>query len=120
MIFWSIAWPFINLQALLKKSVPSYDLLLKLLLKHKSYSHSSSLPKLLLIIILTNISSITRSGQTKHIKDKVKAIIKAEVSKKALKAVIASEAVMVSAEVKTVTDIIYYLHVRRSVTFVTS
>jgi hypothetical protein len=84
--------------------VPSYNLLSELLLKHKNHSHSSSLPKLLsCIITLTNISSIIRIRQTKHIKDKAKAITKAEVSGEALEAAIALEAVTVFAEVKTVT-----------------
>jgi hypothetical protein len=119
-VFRSIAWPFINLQALLKEFVPSYDLLSELPLKHKSHSHSSSLLKLLPTITLTNISSITRIEQTEHIKDEVKAITRAEVSEEALEAAVASEAVAVSAEVKTVTDITYYLHVRKSVTSATS
>jgi hypothetical protein len=100
--------------------VPSYNLLLKLLLKHKSHSRSSSLSKLLLIITLTNTSSIIRIKQTKHIKDKIKVITRAEVFKEASKATIASKAVAVSAEVKTVTDITYYLHVKRSIIFITS
>jgi hypothetical protein len=120
MAFWSIAWPFINLQALLKESVPSYDLLLKLQLKHKSHSRSSSLPELLLIITLTNTSSITRIRQTKYIKDETKAITRAEVSKKASEAAVALKAVTVSAEVKTVANITYYLHAKKSVIFITS
>jgi hypothetical protein len=100
--------------------MPNYDLLSKLLLKHKSYSHSSFLPELLLIITLTNISSITRIKQTKHIENKAEAITKAELFRKALEVVIASEAVTVSAEVKTVTDITHYLYAKRSVTFITS
>jgi hypothetical protein len=44
----------------------------------------------------------------------------AEVSKKALKATVALKAIVVSREVKTVTNITYYLHVKRSVTSVTS
>jgi hypothetical protein len=66
--FQSIAWLFTNLQALLKEFVPSYDLLSELLLRHRS--HNNSLPELLLMITLTNISSITRTGQTEHIKNK--------------------------------------------------
>jgi hypothetical protein len=100
--------------------VPSYDLLSELPLKHKSHSRSSSLLKLLLIITLINTSSITRIGQTEYIKNKIKAITKAEVSKKALEAAVASEAVAVSAEAKAVADITHYLHVRKSVIFVTS
>jgi hypothetical protein len=77
--------------------MPSYDLLLKLLLRHKS--HNNSLSKLLLIITLTNISSITRTGQTKHIKDKAKAITVAEVFGKVLKAAVTLEIITVSEEV---------------------
>jgi hypothetical protein len=102
----------------LKESVPSYNLLSELLLKHNSYS--SFLPKLLLIITLTNTSSITRIRQTEHIKDEAEAITKAEVFGEASEAAVALEAVAVSAEVKPVADITYYLHVRRSVIFVTS
>jgi hypothetical protein len=40
----------------------------------------------------TNTSSITRIGQTKHIKNKVKVIIRAEVSEEASEAAVASEA----------------------------
>jgi hypothetical protein len=104
----------------LKKPVPIYDLLSELPLKHKSNSHNSSLPELLSIITLTNISSITRIRQTEYIKDKAEAITKAEVSGKALKAVVASEAITVSAEAKAVTDITYYLYVRRSVISITN
>jgi hypothetical protein len=100
--------------------VSSYDLLSELLLEHKSYNRSSSLPKLLPTITLINTSSITRIGQTKHIKDKIEVIIKAEVSKKALKAVIALETVAVSVKAKAIANITYYLHVRKSVIFVTS
>jgi hypothetical protein len=120
-VFQSIAWPFINLQALLKESVPSYDLLSELPLKHKSHNHSSSLPELLpCTITLINTSNITRTGQTKHIKDKAEATTLTEVSGEALEATVASEAVAVSREAKAVTDISYYLHVRRSVISVTS
>jgi phosphoribosyl-ATP pyrophosphohydrolase len=63
---------------------------------------------------------MTRIEQTKHIKDEVKAITRAEVSEEALEAAVASEAVTVSAEVKAIADITYYLHVRRSVTSATS
>jgi hypothetical protein len=118
--FQSIAWPFINLQALLKESVPSYDLLSELLLKHKSHSHSSFLPELLPTITLTNTSSITRIRKTEHIKNKVETITKAEVSKEASEAAVASEAVAVFAEVKAVTNITYYLQVKKSVIFITS
>jgi hypothetical protein len=69
---------------------------------------------------LINTSNITRIRQTEHIKDKIKAIIGTEVFKKALEAVIALEAVTVSAEAETVANITYYLHVRKSVTFVTN
>jgi hypothetical protein len=41
-----------------------------------------------------------------------------EVSRKALKATVALKTVAVFREVKVVTDISYYLHVRKSVTFV--
>jgi hypothetical protein len=120
-VFQSIAWPFINLQALLKESVPSYNLLSELLLEHKSHSYSSSLPELLsCTITLINTSNITRTGQTEHIKDKAKAITVAEVSREASEAAVALEAVAVSKEVKAVADITYYLHVRRNVTSVTS
>jgi hypothetical protein len=118
--FQSIAWPFINLQALLKESVPNYDLLSELPLKHKSYSRSSSLPKLLPTITLINTSNITRIEQTKHIKNKVEAITKAEVSEEALEAAVALKTMAVSAEAKVIADITYYLHVRKSVIFVTS
>jgi hypothetical protein len=69
---------------------------------------------------LINISSITRIEQTKHIKDKIKAITKAKVSREALEAVVALEAIAVFTEVKAVADITYYLHVRRSVISATS
>jgi hypothetical protein len=99
--------------------VLSYDLLLKLLLKHKSHSHSSFLPELLLIITLTNISTITRTKQTKHIKDKAEVITVAEVSGEALEATVTLEAIAVSEEAEAVADITH-LHVRKSVTSVTS
>jgi hypothetical protein len=118
--FRSVAWPFTNLQALLKESVPSYNLLSELPLKHKSHSHSSFLPELLPTITPTNTSSITRIRQTEHIKDKAEAITKAEVSREALEAAVALEAVAVSAEVEAVADMTHYLHVRRSVRSVTS
>jgi hypothetical protein len=44
----------------------------------------------------------------------------AEVSKKALKATVASEAIAVFKKIKTVINISYYLHVKKSVTFITS
>jgi hypothetical protein len=100
--------------------VLSYNLLSELLLEHKSYNHNNSLLELLLIISLTNTSSITRTRQTKHIKNKAKAIIIAEVFKEALKATITLEAVMVSGEVTIITNISYYLHDKRSVTFITN
>jgi transcription elongation factor GreA-like protein len=93
--------------------VLSYNLLSELPLKHRS--HNNSLLKLLLIITLTNINSITRTRQTKHIKNKTKVITIAEVFKKALKAVITLKAVTVSKEVTTITNISYYLHDKRSV-----
>jgi hypothetical protein len=62
---------------------------------------------------LTNISSITRIRQTKHIKDKAKAIIRAKVFKEASEAVVVLEAIAVSAEVKTIVNITYYLHIRK-------
>jgi hypothetical protein len=91
------------------------------LLKHKSYSHSSSLPKLLsYTITLINTSNIIKTEQTKHIKNKAKATTVAEVSEKALEATVALEAVAVSKEAKIVTNISYYLHVRKSVISITS
>jgi hypothetical protein len=77
--------------------VPSYDLLSKLPLEHRS--HNNSLSELLLTITLTNTSSITRTGQTKHIKDKTKAITVAKVFREVLEAAVTSEAVTVSKEV---------------------
>jgi hypothetical protein len=101
--------------------VLSYDLLSELPLKHKSHSHSSSLPELLsCIITLINTSNITRTEQTKYIKDKAEATIIAEVFRKALKATVALKAVVVSEEAKAVTDISHYLHVRRNAISVTS
>jgi hypothetical protein len=102
----------------LKESVPSYDLLSELPLKHRS--HNNSLPELLLTITLTNISSITRTGQTEHIEDKAEAITVAEVFKKALEAVVTLEAVTVSREVAAIADMSYYLYNRRSVIFITN
>jgi hypothetical protein len=103
--FQSIAWLFTNLQALLKESVPSYDLLSELPLRHRS--HNNSLPELLLTITLTNTSSITRTGQTEHIEDKAKAITVAEVFGEVSEAAVTSEAVTVSGEVQTAADMIY-------------
>jgi hypothetical protein len=77
--------------------VPSYNLLLELLLRHRSYNNS--LPELLLIITLTNTSSITRTEQTKYIKDKAEAITVAEVFREVLKAAVTLEAITVSREV---------------------
>jgi hypothetical protein len=77
--------------------VPSYNLLSKLPLKHKSYNNS--LLELLLTITLINISNITRTEQTKHIKDKAKAITVTKVFKKVLKAAVTLKAVTVSKEV---------------------
>jgi hypothetical protein len=76
--------------------MPSYNLLSELPLKHKSYSYSSSLPELLsYTITLINTSNIIRTKQTEYIKDKAKAITVAEVSREALKAIIALKAVAV-------------------------
>jgi hypothetical protein len=83
--------------------MPSYDLLSELLLRHRS--HNNSLLELLLIITPTNTSSITRTGQTKHIKDK--AITVAEALKEVSEAVVTSEAVTVSRKVKATADMIY-------------
>jgi hypothetical protein len=69
---------------------------------------------------LINTSNITRTRQTEHIKDEAEATTVAEVSRKASKAIVASEAVAVSGEAEAVADISYYLHVRKSVTSVTS
>jgi hypothetical protein len=85
--------------------VLSYDLLSELLLRHKSYNHSSSLSELLLIITLTNISSITRTGQTEYIKDEAITVIKA--LEEVLKAAVTSKAVTVSRKVKATADMIY-------------
>jgi hypothetical protein len=94
---------------------------LKLLLEHKSHNHSNSLSELLsYIITLINISNITRTEQTKHIKNKAKVTTVAEVSGKALEATVALEAVAVSEEAEAVANISYYLHIRKSATFVTS
>jgi hypothetical protein len=72
------------------------------------------------MISLTNTSSTTRTGQTEYIKDEAEAITVAEVFREALEAVVTSETVTVSGEVAVVTDMSYYLHDRRSVTFVTN
>ena len=85
--------------------MPSYDLLSELLLEHNS--HSSFLPKLLPIITPTNTSNITRIKQTKHIKDKAKAITVTEVFEEALEAAVTLETVTVFREVKTAADMIY-------------
>jgi hypothetical protein len=82
--------------------VLSYDLLSELSLKHKSYNNS--LPELLFTITPTNISSITKTGQTKHIEDE--AITVAEVFGEVSEAV-TSEAVTVFREAKATADIIY-------------
>jgi hypothetical protein len=63
---------------------------------------------------------MTRTGQTKHIEDKAEATTVAEVSGKALEAIVASEAVAVSGEAEAVADISHYLHVRRSAISITS
>jgi hypothetical protein len=44
----------------------------------------------------------------------------AKVSEKALKATVASEAVIVSREIKAVANMTYYLHIKKSVIFITS
>jgi hypothetical protein len=77
--------------------MPSYNLLSELLLRHKSYNNS--LLELLLIITLTNTSSITRTRQTEHIKDKAKAITVAEVFREVSEAAVTLEAVTVFEEV---------------------
>jgi UDP-N-acetylglucosamine:LPS N-acetylglucosamine transferase len=100
--------------------VLSYDLLSELPLKHRSHNHNNSLSELLLTISLINISSITRTRQTKHIKNKAEAITIAKVFREALKAAVTSEAVTVSKEVTAVADISYYLHNKRSVIFTTN
>jgi hypothetical protein len=115
--FRSVAWLFINLQALLKESVPSYDLLSELPLGHRSHNHSSSLSELLPTITLTNTSSITRTGQTEHIENEV--ITMAEALEEVSEAAVTSEAVTVPGKVEAAADMIYR-HVRRSATFVIS
>jgi hypothetical protein len=69
---------------------------------------------------LINTSNIIRTRQTEHIKNKAKATIVTEVFKEALEATIALKAIVVSEEAKAVIDISYYLHIRKSVIFVTS
>jgi hypothetical protein len=69
---------------------------------------------------LINTSNITRTGQTKHIKNKTKATTVAEVSKEALEAIVALKAVAVSGEAEAVINISYYLYVRKSAIFATS
>jgi hypothetical protein len=101
--------------------VSSYNLLLKLPLEHKSYSHSSSLSELLSYIIsLINTSNITRTKQIKHIKNKAKAITVAKVFREALEAIVTSKAIAVSGKVKIVTDISCYLYIKRNIIFITS
>jgi hypothetical protein len=56
---------------------------------------------------LTNTSSITRTRQTEHIKDKAEAITVTEVFREVSKAAVTSEAVTVSKEVQAAPDIIY-------------
>jgi hypothetical protein len=69
------------------------------------------------MITLIN-TNITRTKQTKHIKDKAKAITVTEVFKKILEAIIALEAVTVFKEIKAITDISRYLYVRKSDIFI--
>jgi hypothetical protein len=69
---------------------------------------------------LINTSNITRTGQTKHIKDEAEATTVAEVSGKASEATVASEAVAVSGEAEAVADMSHHLHVRKSATSTTS
>jgi hypothetical protein len=96
----------------------NYNLLLKLPLKHKSHNHNNSLSELLLIISLTNTSNTIRTKQTKHIKDKAKAITVAEVFRKALKTAVTLKIVTVFREVTAVINISYYLHNKKSVIFI--
>jgi hypothetical protein len=101
--------------------VPSYNLLLELLLKHKSYNYNSSLSELLsYIITLINTSNIIRIRQTEHIKNKAEIITVAEVFEKALEAIVALETIAVFGEVKAVVDITCYLHAKKSVIFIIS
>jgi hypothetical protein len=94
--------------------------LLKLLLKHKSYNYYSFLLKLLFIIILINTNNIIRIKQTKHIKNKTEAITKTKVFKKALKVIIALKTIVVFIKIKTITNVTYYLYVKKSVIFITN
>jgi hypothetical protein len=101
--------------------VPSYNLLSELLLKHKNYSHNSSLPELLpYIITLINTSNITRTEQTEHIKGEAEAFTMVEVSGEALEATVALEAIAASGEAEAVANMSHYLHVKRSVISITS
>jgi hypothetical protein len=59
---------------------------------------------------LTNISSITRTGQTEHIKNKAKIITVAKVFKEALEIIIPLETIAVFREAKAVINITY-LHI---------
>jgi hypothetical protein len=69
---------------------------------------------------LINTSNIIRIGQTEHIKNKIKAITRAKVFKKASEAAVALKAVTVSAKAEIIADITYYLYVKRSVISITS
>jgi hypothetical protein len=69
---------------------------------------------------LINTSNITRTGQTKYIKDKAEVTTVAEVSREALEAIVALEAVAVSGEAKAVANISHYLHIKKSAISVTS
>jgi hypothetical protein len=69
---------------------------------------------------LINTSNITRTGQTEHIEDKAEATTVAEVFREASEATVVLEAVAVSGEAEVITNISYYLHVRRSTISVTS
>jgi hypothetical protein len=91
---------------------------LELPLRHRSYNNS--LPELLLTITLTNTSSIIRTRQTKHIKDKAEAITVAKVFGEALEAAVTSEVITVSGEVTVVANISHYLHNKKSVTSITN
>jgi hypothetical protein len=85
--------------------VPSYDLLSELLLKHKSHNHSSFLSELLSTITLTNTSSIIKTEQTKHIKNKAITVTKA--LKKVSEAAVTLKAITVFKKIKTITNMIY-------------
>jgi hypothetical protein len=63
---------------------------------------------------------MTRTGQTKHIKNEAEATTVAEVFREASEATVALEAVAVFREAEAVINISYYLHVRRSAISVTS